>query len=332
MAERLAFIGRIESLSAVENSDNLNSAVVVCGPGGKWTGVVRKNEFKVGNICEVYLQDSILPSDDPRFAFMEKNKFRIKMQRFRGAPSEVLIMPISDIIADVGMDITELTRVEKYNKPVPASIAGDTKGTFPSFIPKTDEPNFQGVSEMVEALRGKLFYSSTKCDGSSGTIYWNNGEFGCCSRNLELKETPNSAIWQIAREFDLENKMYGSNIAFQFEVVGPNVQKNPMGLSKIEPRLFNVYRINEHCYLNAEAMFETAKNFGFPTVEIIDWNKLFEFNSDEELRKYAEGLYPNGKQREGIVIRPMNEEYVWIKKEGHKCRLSFKVINLLYKE
>ena len=61
------------------------------------------------------------------------------------------------------------------------------------------------------------------------------------------------------------------------------------------------------------------------TVEIIEYGKEFNMN-DEELRIYAEGLYPNLKQREGVVIRPCDEMRVY----GE--RLSFKVVNLKYKD
>jgi hypothetical protein len=64
-----------------------------------------------------------------------------------------------------------------------------------------------------------------------------------------------------------------------------------------------------------------------PTVPILDWNQTFNFKDDEELRKYAEGVYPNGKQQEGIVIRPMEEM-----RDRRGNRVSFKVINLLYKD
>ena len=39
------------------------------------------------------------------------------------------------------------------------------------------------------------------------TVYLNNGEFGVCSRNMELKETEGNAYWKVARELDLQNKL-----------------------------------------------------------------------------------------------------------------------------
>ena len=53
---------------------------------------------------------------------------------------------------------------------------------------------------------------------------------------------------------------------------------------------------------------------------------LWRILTDEELRKYAEGLYPDAGQREGVVIRPMKEVLL----NGE--RVSFKVINLKFKD
>jgi hypothetical protein len=60
-----------------------------------------------------------------------------------------------------------------------------------------------------------------------------------------------------------------------------------------------------------------------PTVEPAG-SGIFDMD-DEQLRKFAEGLYPNGRQREGVVIRSNLARF-----EGQQ--ISFKVINLLYKE
>ena len=52
-----------------------------------------------------------------------------------------------------------------------------------AYIPKTDEPNFHAVPEMVEALVGQPFYATVKADGSSGTVFWDDdGVVRGCSR------------------------------------------------------------------------------------------------------------------------------------------------------
>jgi hypothetical protein len=44
-------------------------------------------------------------------------------------------------------------------------------------------------------------------DGSSGTYFINKGEFGVCSRNLELLEDDDNSFWKVARQMDVENKL-----------------------------------------------------------------------------------------------------------------------------
>jgi len=240
------------------------------------------------------------------------------MKRFKGVPSEVLIMPAT-IIGDVGDNITDLVGCEKYEKPVPTQLGGIALGYFPTFIPKTDEPNFQSVPEMVGALRGKKFYSTLKIDGSSGTFYKKDGHFGVCSRNLELKEDKKNSFWKIAKKYNLKNKLI-DGYAIQGEVAGPGIQKNSAGLKEVDFFIFNVYSINERRYMDFEEMTECW------TVPVIEFGNFFHFKTDEDLRKYAERKYSNGKNAEGVVFRPMKEQFV------NNERLSFKVINLLYKD
>jgi RNA ligase (TIGR02306 family) len=323
--KKLAYIGKIIDIQPIKKADFIVSATVICGEGGKWMGTVKKDQFNIGDLVEVYLQDALLPKTD-EFAFMEGYKYRVSMRRFKKVPSECLIMPLT-LEGDVGDNIADVKGIMKYNKPISASLSGIALGGFPTdIIPKTDEPNFQTVSDMVDELRGKRYYSTVKADGSSGTIYRNGDHFGCCSRNLELKENDKTLVWKLAHKYDLPEKL-PDGYAIQFEIVGPGIQSNRMGYDAVDMRVFNVWDIKHRRYLDAEVAFNFCKDFGLPTVEVIDWNKTFDFKTDEELRKYAEGKYKeSGYPREGVVFRPMLEMKIDYE------RLSFKVINLMYKD
>ena len=249
------------------------------------------------------------------------------MVRLRGVPSECLIMPLTEDTQGLepGADITELAGVTKYEKPMPANIGGDIRGRFPVFIPKTDEPNFQSVPEMVEALVGQPFYATVKADGSSGTVYWDDeGVVRACSRNFELKDRPDTAVWQLVRKYDLAQQSLP--LALQFELVGPGIQKNRLGLKEMDLRLFNVWRIDQRRYLDYDDMLAVAQSLGLPMVELVEIGASFDLQDDEALRHYAERTYANGATAEGVVIRPLKETQV----NGE--RLSFKVINLLYRD
>jgi RNA ligase (TIGR02306 family) len=317
----LAYVGRITQITPVPNADRLERAEVVCGPGGKWWGVVSKGTFLPGDACEVFLQDAILPPE-PRFAFLEKYHYRIRMQKLRGVPSEVLIVPATGP-QDCGTDISETVGVTKYEKPISPSLAGVAKGNFPGWIPKTDEPNFQRVPHLVNALRRQPVYVTEKADGSSFTFYRREGVFGVCSRNLDLKDTEGNAGWLMARKLGLDQTLAEGH-AIQGELIGPGIQGNPMGLTVVEFRMFNLFAEGRYRDYNELRSFGYA--YGVPVVTVLYSDVMLPGESDDDLRKLAEGKYPNGKDREGIVIRPMTEQRL----DGE--RISIKVINLNYKD
>lgn len=308
----VAYVGKVVTIEPIPGADRIVRADVVCGKGGKWSGVIGKDAHQVGDVVAVYLQDAIVPQT-PEFAFMERHGWRVKMARFKGVPSECVIVPGSGTVGDS-------IPCEKYEKPLPASIGGEIAGVFPSFIPKTDEPNFQAVPHLVEAMGQTEWYATVKADGTSGTAYKNDGHFGVCSRNYELRDTESNVHWQVVKKYGLD-KCCPEGIAFQFEIVGPGIQGNPMGLAGVEMRLFNVYSIADRQYLGYPFVKGYGSEWGLPLAEL----EAMGTSLPADLRKSAEGKYPNGKPREGLVYRALYEQRV----AGE--RLSFKVINLEYR-
>ncbi len=315
---RLVYVGMIKELSPIENADFIESATVVCGEGGKWRGIVKKGAFELGNFCLVYLPDAVIPECEA-MAFMKSSHWRVKMRRFRGAPSEVVIMPYIGPHA-IGFDITSYTGVTKYHKPVPANLQGKAKGPFPGFIPKTDELNYQMHGQLVEDLQGFPYYITEKADGSSTTAYRYKGEFGVCSRNWELEEDLSIGYWEIAERYKLKEQL-PEGIAIQWETCGPKIQSNPMGLSEIAGFVFSAYDIHNKKYLEYQEFKDLCHSLAIPMVRIITEGCPFK---KEGIELLGEGQYSNGKEREGVVVRSMYNF-------GHKP-ISFKVINLNYEK
>ena len=69
--ENIAYVGKIITINPIEGADFIVSATVVCGKGGKWMGTVKKDQFKVDDLVEVYLQAELLP-ETPEVEFMKK--------------------------------------------------------------------------------------------------------------------------------------------------------------------------------------------------------------------------------------------------------------------
>lgn len=328
----LVYVGKIVALEPIPNADFIISATVECGDGGKWKGIVRKVDFScVDEPCLVLLPDSLLdPEIHSWLPYMKDTNWRVKMRRFRGAPSEVLILPHEntnplvrrDELDPIGTDLTERMKVVKYFKPIPIHLQGEVKGFFPPFIPKTDELYYQTHPELVPSLVGKAWYMTEKADGSSTTAYKRNGEFGVCSRNLELVKNVDNGYWKVAEKYKVEEKL-PEGIAIQWETCGPGINGNPMGLKEIDGFMFSAYHIALRRYFTFDELKELSREIGFPMVRIIEWGHSFIPNGVETR---GEGVYSNGKQREGVVIRSqINHLYT---ENAEFAPISFKVINL----
>lgn len=320
----LVWIGKVVQVDPIPNADRIERVDVVCGTGGKWSGVVPKGAFPVESLCQVYLQDSVLP-DTPEFAFLSNSGHRIRMARYRGVASECLVWELKHP-GKVGTDITDLAGVTRFEKPLPANMGGNIIGHFPSFIPRTDEPNWQTVPEMRYWLEGRPWVATVKYDGTSTTAYWNGERFGVCSRNYELGETAGNALWQLARKYKLPTNLPQLGYyALQWETYGPGIQGNPVGVKAVDMALFNVWDIAARTYLPHRGVQEIAAELGVPVVALAHGGDSFDPDPDS-LRALAEGTYPSGKQREGVVVRPYEGGML-----GND-RVSFKVINLRYKD
>lgn len=319
MSEGLVYIGKVLKIDPIPNADRVSLATVVCGEGGKWKGVVKKGDFEEGSMCLVYLPDSVVPQSE-EMKFLESSNWRVKMRCFRGCPSEVVIMPPKGL-GSVGTDMTGAMGVTKFFKPIPANLAGEMEGDFPSFIPKTDEFNYQKHQNLVEALTGQQWYMTEKCDGSSTTAYKYKGHFGVCSRNLELKETEHNGYWKVANEWNLREKL-PEGIALQWETCGPGIQKNPMGLDKITGFVFSAFDIENQQYLAFYELTDLCTELKAGRAELLNIGVDFDL-SHEQISQEAKGLYSNGAQREGVVFRSVH-------RAERASLISFKSINILY--
>jgi RNA ligase (TIGR02306 family) len=319
---KLASIQKIRALAPIEGADAIETATVL-----GWQLVVKKGEFKVGDLCVYCEIDSILP-DRPEFEFLKPRGMRIKTIRLRGQISQGICFPLSVLPEGTPItedaDVTDVLGVEKWEMPIPASLAGRVKGGFPRFMPKTDETRVQILQPLLDALQGEPCYVAEKVDGSSVTYYVRNGEFGVCSRNLELLEDEDNTLWKVARALEVEPKLrsLGGNFALQGEIIGEGVNGNKLRLRGQTARFFNLFDIDRYVYLDFAELQSTLERLDLPMVPVIDTH--FSLPNDiptlVALATRRSTISPE-VWAEGIVIRPLKEQFF----EGE--RVSFKVIN-----
>ena len=318
---KLATIRKIDAVLEHTNADRLGIYVV-----DGWKVIDGKNRYQVGDTviyCEI---DSFLPIQDD-FEFLRKSSykkmghlegFRLKTIRLRGELSQGLLMPTSVLPKDytwsaMGEDVTELLGIIKYERPIPASLAGVVKGDFPSFIRKTDEERIQNIP--YDELKQNSYIVTEKLDGSSWTAYVKDGEVGVCSRNLELLEDEANSLWGMVRDYGLKEKLIAlnRNIALQGELIGPKIQSNLYKLLKVDVRIFKAWDIDNHKHLDIDEVLELSSSLGMATVPILKKGFQLPSTMDEALA-FADGISQlHETNREGVVLYAENNPDVHFK-------------------
>lgn len=331
---KLASIQKIKYVKSIPDAENIETVGIL-----GWECVSKKGEFKPDDLCVYFEIDSLLP-EIPEFEFLRKGcwnetfkKFRLKTIKLRKQLSQGLALPLSVFPnlakLNVGDDVTELLGIEKYKPPIPASIVGDAR-SFSWPISKTDEIRIQLNDEykFIENLTGKPYYISLKLDGTSSTFLIDPKDeiFHVCGRNYSYKRNDDHSFWKIADKYNIEQGLRsfwdkGYRLAIQGEIVGPGIQKNPLGLNIIDLYIFNVIDTRTNTRLCLDQSLVVAKELGIKFVPILDKSSSFGYTVDD-LLELAQGKYihhfasaNSSQEREGIVIRDI-------------CgKISFKAIN-----
>ena len=87
----LAYITHIDEIRPIPNYDRVEYARV-----GGWWVIVRKDQFKVGDLA-IYIEvDSKVPADNPAFEFLEQRHFKVKTLKMCKVISQGLLMEPAD--------------------------------------------------------------------------------------------------------------------------------------------------------------------------------------------------------------------------------------------
>ncbi|WP_297419402.1 RNA ligase family protein [Clostridium sp.] len=350
---KLASIQIIKNLKPIIGADKIECAEIL-----GWECVVKKGEFNIGDKIVFIEVDSQVP-DKPEFEFLKDRKFRVRTIKLRKQISQGLALPITILPKgnyNEGDDVTEIIGVKKYDsegeleqKLIQDKINKSNnkiakflsrypwyrklffkpkKGSFPSFISKTDETRIQNIPNIVNQEKDTEFQVTEKLDGQSGTYFLvkkpkklffkQQYEFGVCSRNLHLPTSNNSSYWTIAKQYNIEkvlHKLIGDNqyIVLQGEILGEGIQGNKYKITGYDFYAFNLKYPNKQ--IDSVTASKTLKNEGIKFVPILETNFKLK-DSVSEMVEYAKGkstLLPI--LREGVVIRNYNKN------------LSFKTIN-----
>lgn len=375
-SRKLASVQRIVSIEPIDGADRIVKATVL-----GWQCVTQKdNGFKPGDLVVYFEIDSMMPLNNPSFAFLkdpnrpEQEYHRMRTKRFKKQIAQGMILPLSAVsvsgshrniilkepthdttiieaedipyihFVSEGDDLSELLGIHKYEPELPANLRGKVKGTFPYFIPKTDETRIQSAPKVLERRKGTTVVATEKLDGSSFTCWGyptaraaelglpqdpeESGDFhfGVASRNMHLAHSEDNQFWRTAEKYELEQRLskYGRAIALQGEMFGLGIQGNKLNRPTVELRIFNVWDLETKQYLDRDAAKAVAADLGLEWVpELFGGPFVLDHTVDQLVTMSTfKSTLNKDKWAEGMVVRPLEEGI-----EKDLGRFSFKVIN-----
>ena len=339
---KLASVQRIWKIEPIEGADRIELAHVL-----GWQCVVNKGQFQEMDPAVYFEVDSFLPIA-PEYEFLRATSyrktdimgegFRLRTMKFRGQISQGLLLPVSAFPAipadaEVGTDVTELLGVKKWEIEERITTGGTMIGTLPYDIPHTDETRVQAEPELIQAFAGLPYYISTKMDGSSHSVGIDENGFHVTGHNYEYKDDGKSPFYELVKSMGLQEKMEVfaadnklSVFTIQGELCAPGIQKNRLKLTKPAWYVFTIRENGKRVGLTR--MLEICEKLQLESVPIeeIGTDLPAKYPTVEALLKRADGNYPRGGKKEGIVIRPTEPVYC----ELISGALSMKVVSNKY--
>ena len=339
---KLASIQRIWKIEPIEGADRIELAHIL-----GWQCVVNKGQFREMDLAVYFEVDSFLPIA-PEFEFLRASSyrktdimgegFRLRTMKFRGQISQGLLLPVSAFPAipadaELGTDVTEILGVKKWEIEERITTGGTMIGTLPYDIPHTDETRVQAEPDLIQAFAGLEYYISTKMDGSSHSVGIDENGFHVTGHNYEYKDDGNSPFYELVKSMDLQAKMEAfatannlSTFTIQGELCAPGIQKNRLKLTKPAWYVFTIRENGKRVGLTR--MLEVCEKLQLESVPIeeIGTDLPVKYPTVEALLERADGNYPKGGKKEGIVIRPTEPVYC----ELVSGALSMKVVSSKY--
>jgi len=347
---KLASIRLIDGIYPIDGADRIELAQV-----DSWFVIVKKDEFKVGDKI-VYIEiDSLLPSDNPEFAFMERYKYRVKTIKMRGVYSQGLIFSTQIVPPkitkmgynvtvwepyELGADVTDVLKIVKYEPPETFENAPHSS-TWDNDTPKTDEERVQNLGKKYAKYQkiDDVWIQSVKLDGTSVTYQLIDGVFRVFSHNCEIPPAEGS-LWEWAINNQIEQKMRSyccshnmpENIALQGEMVGPGIQQNRQQYESKTVKFFYIFDRNSKQYFAHDDFISAiCDEMGLETVPILsDTFNISDYSVAQLLDMAEKYDVESSTRQEGFVFYTRKSNPVVNVDEFHSLitpsgRISFKV-------
>ena len=317
---KLASIQEIKEINLIPNADAIEVASIL-----SWNVVVRKGEFAVGDKIVYFEIDSFLPASE-KYSFVGQERInpitlntanetrghRLATVVLRGQVSQGLALKYNELDytptgltqdelisklteMPIGTDVTSLLGVTKFDRPEISHALGKIVGTFPSqFISQTDEERIQNEPESYNLIKNQPYYISSKVDGTSITAIWNDSKLICATRNNTLGEFNEiEKMLESKGVVDSLNK-FSKDIAFQSELYGVGIQKNPLGIQDKRLATFTISKDNK--VLGLESMLDIVEKLNLEIPEIVEIGS----NNPDQIKRILDKIERINSTRKNI--------------------------------
>ncbi len=319
------------------NADRLELANV---EDKSWQFVIKKDEFKEGQDVVFFPIDSLIPkelSDHFGITAFLGSGGRVKSIRLRKEPSQGFVSSVESVVSFLEKNgkifndetLTEDLGVIKWEIAMPI-VKNAILRALPSFVKVYDIEGVNNNPKIVDLLMEQKVFITEKMEGSNFCVALDEtGDVTVCQRRFSIlkkevnpdEEQTEHTFMTIAKDDGIidfaktlqEKEFPNQTIAVRGEALGEGIQKNYYNLSKHTTRLFDI-EVNGQA-LDADKFISLLEKYSMKDkcVPVL-------CNGEQTLKEWLNGKTvqdaANGKSvvidklREGIVIKPIKEQYV----------------------
>ena len=256
---KLLTVRTVDSVGPIEGADAIEVATV-----GGWQVVVKKGEVQAGDRVFYAEIDSFLPTGNPAWQFLVDKQprtfegvvgHRLRTVRLRGQISQGFIVPISALpqITDPQEDTDYAAElgVKKWEQPLPAELAGQAEGLFPSFIRRTDQERCQNLVNEIFQTEDRLLDFSPMAQTMTaealtamqdkGLLEWVGDGLGGRWMKVDKAKADPNARYEVTMKMDGSSGTFFGTFEGELGVCSRNLQlkDNEANAGNTFVRLFN---------------------------------------------------------------------------------------------
>jgi RNA ligase (TIGR02306 family) len=320
MSEFHVVVVEVGKFAKHPNADTLSITQVM----DAYPCIFRTGEFQEGDKAVYVPVDALVPTTDPRFAFLGdtsgKTFAKIKAKKLRGIFSMGLLVK-ADPDMEVGTNVQERMGIRKWEPELDKFTTNGECEKDPGYLPVyTDIEGLRKYRNLLDAFEPVVLME--KIHGANARFCYRDDRLWCGSHKQIKREDPNILWWKAANRANLKEVLARKpNLVFYGEVYG-QVQDLKYG-EQLDVRFFDIFDPAQGKYLDWPDLKATLEELGLKLAPV-----LYEGPWQQDLMDSLS----NGKTtlnadhcREGFVVRPIKERW-----NDHVGRVIFKMVGQDY--